>query len=141
MRMLIAATAFGAALAATPPLLRPIESGEPAANAPQQPSLTRQQARERADQRFDQFDLNHDGIVTREEVERLGPKLLFLRASTGRDLAPGIGGHTLRFLKHRFARVQAVTRQQFEAAFLAHFDQMDTNHDGILTTAERRQAR
>lgn len=98
--MLIAATAFGAALAATPPLLRPVDSGEPAANAPQQPSLTRDQARERADQRFDQFDLNHDGIVTREEVARLDPKLVFLRASTGRDFAPGIGGHTLRFLKH-----------------------------------------
>jgi hypothetical protein len=106
-----------------------------------QPDLTREQARERADQRFDQFDLNHDGIVTRQEVERLGPKLLFLRASTGRDFAPGIGGHTLRFLKHRFAGVQSATRPQFEAAFLAHFDQMDTSHDGILTAAERQQAR
>jgi hypothetical protein len=30
-----------------------------------------------------------------------------------------------------------VTEQQFEQAFLAHFDQMDANHDGILTAAER----
>jgi hypothetical protein len=66
--------------------------------------------------------------------------LLLLRASTGRDVAPGIGGHTLRFLKHRFAGLQAVTKQQFEDAFLAHFDEMDTNHDGILTVAERERA-
>ncbi|MFL6725557.1 MAG: hypothetical protein ACJ8FS_03455 [Sphingomicrobium sp.] len=67
--------------------------------------------------------------------------MLLLRASTGRDVAPGIGGHTLRFLERRFAGLQAVTRQQFEDAFLAHFDQMDVDHDGILTAAEREHAR
>jgi hypothetical protein len=109
--------------------------------AVQQPDLTREQARERADQLFERFDLNHDGFVTRGEAQSLGRKLLLLRASTGRDVAPGIGGHTLRFLKHRFVGLQAVTRQQFEEAFLAHFDEMDANHDGILTAAEREQAR
>ena len=106
-----------------------------------QPDLTRAQGQECADRLFEQFDLNHDGTVTREEAEVLGSKLLLIRASTGRDEAPGIGGHTLRFLRHRFAGLDSVTKPQFEAAFLAHFDEMDVNHDGILTAAERLQAR
>ncbi len=104
-------------------------------------SLTREQVRDRADQLFDRFDVNHDGYVTRSEAQVVGGKLLLLRASTGRDEAPGIGGHTLRFLRHRFAGLQAVTKPEFEAAFLAHFDQMDSNHDGVLTPDERLKAR
>jgi hypothetical protein len=134
MKILIAVAALGAAVAATQPAAQPLEPL-------QQPDLTREQALDRADQLFDRFDLNHDGTVTREEAQSLGRKLLLLRASTGRDVAPGIGGHTLRFLKHRFAGMHVVTKPQFEDAFLAHFDQMDTNHDGILTAAEREEAR
>jgi hypothetical protein len=104
------------------------------------PDLTRDEARERADQLFDRFDLNRDGIVTRLEAQHVGRKLLMQRAATGRDSAPGLGGHTLRFLERRFASADAVTRQQFEEAMLAHFDAMDSNHDGILTAAERQQA-
>ena len=113
---------------------------QPAAQSTGQPDITRAQAQQRAEHLFEQFDLNHDGQVTRQEAELLGSKLLLLRASTGRDQAPGIGGHTLRFLRHRFTGLEAVTEPQFEAAFLAHFDQMDINHDGILTWAERLQA-
>lgn len=126
--------AVAALTAATQPAAEPLEPL-------QQPDLAREQARDRADQLFDRFDLNHDGYATREEALSLGRKLLLLRASTGRDVAPGIGGHTLRFLKHRFAGMQAVTKQQFEDAFLAHFDEMDTNRDGVLTAAEREEAR
>jgi len=135
MKTVIAVTALGAAIAAAQP---PAQSFAP---TEQQPDLTREQALQRADARFDQFDVNRDGLVTREEASRVGRKLLLLRASTGRDVAPGIGGHTLRFLERRFAGLQAVTRQQFEDAFLAHFDQMDVDHDGILTAAEREHAR
>jgi hypothetical protein len=110
-------------------------------NAASQPDLTRAEAKARADQIFDRFDLNQDGLVTRQEAELLGRKLLLLRASTGRDVAPGIGGHTLRFLRKRFSGMDAVNKQQFEDAFLAHFDAMDANHDGILTAAERKEAR
>ena len=132
MKMLIAAAALGAAALAQPSAQQVVA---------QQPDLTREQARDRADQLFDRFDLNRDGFVTRQEAQSLGRKLLLLRASTGRDVAPGIGGHTLRFLEHRFRGLEAVTKQQFEAAFLAHFDEMDTDRDGILTAAEREQAR
>jgi hypothetical protein len=133
MKTLIAACALGAAIIATQPAAQPVVPL-------QQPDLTREQARDRADQLFDRFDLNHDGFVTREEAQSLGRKLLLQRAATGRDVAPGIGGHTLRFLKRRFTGLQAVTKPQFEGAFLAHFDEMDVNRDGILTAAEREQA-
>jgi Ca2+-binding EF-hand superfamily protein len=106
-------------------------------SAGQQPDLTRHQALERAQQLFSTFDVNHDGVVTRKEAETVGRRLLLQRAATGRDVAPGIGGHTLRFLEHAFTGMQSVTEQQFEQAMLVHFDQMDTNHDGILTAAER----
>ena len=103
--------------------------------------LTRNQALERADQLFDRFDLNHDGVVTGKEEQSLGRRLLMQRAATGRDVAPGIGGHTLRFLEHTFAGMQSVTERQFEEAMLAHFDQMDVNRDGVLTAAEREDGR
>jgi len=103
--------------------------------------LTRDQARDRADALFAAFDRNGDGVVTRDEAKSACKKLMLERAATGRDSAPGIGGHTLRFLEKRFASAEAVTKAQFEAALLAHFDEMDTNHDGILTAVERQKAR
>jgi Ca2+-binding EF-hand superfamily protein len=134
MKILILGAALVAALGATQLAFQHVQLTE------QQPSLSREEVRERADHLFERFDVNHDGFVTRGEAAILGRKLLLLRAATGRDVAPGIGGHTLRFLEHRFAGVQAVTKQQFEDAFLAHFDQMDVNHDGILTAGERTDA-
>jgi len=131
MKRLLSAIAFLAAATAAPAFTQPAD------NSPPQPNLTRSRALERADQLFDRFDLNHDGIVTRDEAERLGRKLMLQRAASGRDPAHGLGGHTLRFLKHRFAGVDGVRRQQFEEAMLEHFDEMDVNHDGILTDAER----
>jgi hypothetical protein len=132
MKIFIPVCALVAAIAAPQPAAHQLE-------IPRQSDLTREQALQRADERFDQFDLNHDGVVTREEAQRLGPKLLLRRAMTGRDVAAGIGGHTLRFLKRRFAGVEAVTKEQFEAAFLAHFDEMDVNHDGVLSPEEREE--
>jgi Ca2+-binding EF-hand superfamily protein len=107
----------------------------------QQPDITREQARSRAQQLFAMFDVNHDGVVTRTQARSVGMRLLMRRAATGRDVAPGIGGHTLRYLETAFSGMQSVTEQQFEDAFLAHFDQMDANHDGILTGAERQNGR
>lgn len=106
-----------------------------------QRDITRQQAQQIADRLFQRFDLNHDGIVTREEAKQVGGSLLAERAASGKDGAPGLGGHTLRFLERTFADAQSVTEQQFDQAMLAHFDQMDLNHDGVVTADERQQAR
>ena len=75
MKMLIIASAFGATVAATQPVAQPLQPL-------QQRNLSRAQARDRADQLFERFDLNHDGYVTRGEAQLLGGKLLLLRAST-----------------------------------------------------------
>ena len=56
------------------------------------PDITREQARARAQQLFATFDVNGDGIVTRQEARTVGSRLLLQRAATGRDAAPGIGG-------------------------------------------------
>jgi len=40
-----------------------------------------------------------------------------------------------------FASGSSLTQQQMEAQALARFDAMDLNHDGIVTAAERQQAR
>ena len=101
------------------------------------PDITREQARARAQQLFATFDVNGDGIVTREEAKTVGRRLLLQHAATGRDTAPGIGGRTRKYLENAFAGMQWVTEQQFDDAFLAHFDEMDTNHDEILTSTER----
>jgi len=101
--------------------------------------ITRQQAMQRADRLFDLLDVNHDGLLIRSEAERAGAQLRAQRASSGTDVAPGIGGHTARYLEHRFAGARSVTREQLQRGMLAHFDQMDLNRDGVLTANEREQ--
>ena len=130
--MLPALIALAIAISAVP---------SPATDANPPADLTRDEARNRADGLFATFDTNGDGIVTREEAQHEGKKLMLRRAATGHDAAPGIGGHTLRFLEQRFAKAESITKAEFEDAFLAHFDEMDTNHDGILTAIERQKAR
>src|SRR6476469_6559593 len=114
-----------------------ISAALPANDPARQPDLSRAEALVRADQLFARFDRNGDGLVTREEAFTEGRKLMLRHLATGRDSARGLGGHTLNYLKARFGGAEVVTRAQFEAAWLAHFDAMDTNHDGILTAAER----
>ena len=132
MKIIFAFAALAATLGAIQAGAQSTVDGSPLTN------LTRPQALERADRLFDQFDVNHDGVVTRQEAQQVGARLEKARMLTGRDVAPGLGGHTLRFLRRRFAGMESVARNQFEAAMLAHFDEMDTDHDGILTPAERK---
>ncbi len=101
--------------------------------------ITRQEAVHRADRLFDALDVNHDGVLTRSEATTAGSELKAERAETGVDVAPGVGGHTGRYMKHHFALETSITRDRFDRAFMAHFDKMDRNHDGILTAEERAQ--
>jgi len=111
----------------------------PGALAPDNEPITREMALQRADSLFEQLDMNHDGLLTPREVLLAGGKLRAERASTGVDVAPGIGGQTARYMKRRFAGARSISREQFEAGMLAHFDEMDRDHDGVLTAAERAQ--
>ncbi len=104
-------------------------------------NITCAQALQRADGLFDQFDTDHDGKITWHEAKSVGKQLMAERMALHRDVAPGLGGHTLRYLEQTFANSEFIDRQQFEQAMLAHFDQMDVNHDGILTPAERSEGK
>lgn len=116
-------------------------SAQPATVAADLAPITRDQALKRADALFLLLDLNHDGVVTRDEAIQATSQLKAEAKATGRDVAPGIGGHTARFLARRFAGAESIDRQQFEQAMLAHFDHLDLNHDGVLSTDEREQAK
>lgn len=88
--------------------------------------MTRQQAQQKADSMFRRFDINHDGVVTRQEAEQA---------------AAQFGGRGERMIDRVFGTAQSLTLQQFEAQSLARFDRDDLNHDGVVTAAERQQAR
>ena len=91
--------------------------------------MTRAQALEMADHMFQRFDLNHDGVVTRDEAEQARQQMGF--ASKRAE----------KMIDRIFGTAQSITRQQFEAQQLARFDRDDLNHDGVVTAAERQQAR
>jgi hypothetical protein len=88
--------------------------------------MTRAQAQQMADGMFKRFDLNHDGVVTRQEADQA---------------ASQFGGRAERMVERVFGTAQSLTLQQFEAQQLARFDRDDLNHDGVVTVAERQQAR
>jgi hypothetical protein len=77
---------------------------------------------------FRRLDLNHDGVVTREEAEQAGQQF-------------GGGKRVGKLIDRTFGAAQSLTLQQFEAQALARFDRDDLNHDGTVTAAERQQAR
>jgi EF hand domain-containing protein len=90
--------------------------------------MTRAQAQQMADSMFQRFDLNHDGVITRQEAEQAGQQF-------------GGGDRVERLIDRTFGTAQSLTLQQFEAQQLARFDRDDLNHDGVVTVAERQQAR
>ena len=122
MKTLVVAIALGAMIISTEALAQ--ESG--GRGGWMQQDMTRAQAQQRADAMFQRFDLNHDGVVTRQEAEQA---------------AAQFGGRGERMINRLFAGAQSITLQQAEAQALARFDRDDLNHDGVVTVAERQQAR
>ncbi len=96
--------------------------------------ISRQQAQQFANRTFERFDLNHDGVITREEAEQARAQLT--QGSGGKRAAK-----SQKMIDRLFGTNQSVTKSQFETMALARFDKEDTNHDGTVTTAERQQAR
>jgi len=98
---------------------------------------TRQEAQQRSDMMFQMLDANHDGTVTRAEADQA---LAQFQASRGAENG-GRGGRLQAMITQAFGTSQSLTLQQFEAQSLARFDAADLNHDGVVTAAERQQAR
>jgi len=90
--------------------------------------MTRAQAQQQADGMFQRFDINHDGVVTLQEAEQVASQF-------------GGGDRIQRMIDRTFGAAQSLTLPQFEAQALARFDRDDLNHDGVVTVAERQQAR
>jgi Ca2+-binding EF-hand superfamily protein len=132
MKRLLVTIALGATIFSTQALAQ--DAGAPRAGGPggggrAQRDTTRAQALQMADRMFDRFDLNHDGTVTRQEAEQARAQL-------------GFGSERVeKMIARTFGDAQSLTRQQFEAQALARFDRDDLNHDGVVTAAERQQAR
>ena len=96
--------------------------------------MTRAQAQQMADGMFQRFDLNHDGVLTRQEAEQAAAQL-----GGGDDSRRGARAE--RRIARLFGDQQSVTLAQAEAEALARFDAEDLNHDGIVSGDEREQAR
>lgn len=122
MKTLLVSIALGACVLSTQALAQ--DAGEPAGHM--QKDMTRAEAQQRADAIFQRIDLNHDGVVTRQEAEQA---------------AAEFGGRGQKMIDRLFGDAQSITLQQAETQALARFDRDDLNHDGIVTAAERQQAR
>ena len=127
MKRLLATIALGATIVSTQAIAQdePVGGGR---GGQMMQDMTRDQARQRADHMFQRFDLNHDGVVTREEAQQVLSQL-------------GAGNRGERMIDRMFGASQSITVQQAEAQALARFDREDLNHDGIVTAAEREQER
>jgi len=123
MRKLLATIALGATIISTQALAQDQHAGR---GGWMQQDMTRQQAQQMADQMFQRFDTNHDGVLTRQEAEQA---------------ASQFGSRGARMLDRMFGDAQSLTLQQAEAQALARFDAQDLNHDGTVTAAEREQSR
>lgn len=98
---------------------------------------------------FDKMDANHDGSISRDEfmaAHQKGPMDGPGEGPMGgtKDGHHGKRGHDrMGQMMMRMADADkdgTVTKDEFVAAALKHFDQMDTNHDGTVTPAERKAA-
>ena len=101
---------------------------------------SRQQAQQMADTMFQRFDINRDGVLTRDEAQQALSQATNAR---GGDAGEGdqAGGRAQRMLGRMFGDAASVTLAQFEGQALARFDREDLNRDGVVTAAERQQAR
>jgi len=126
MKTLLVAAALGATIISTQAFAQEDGGRHHSHGGLMQQDVTRQQAKEMADKLFQRLDTNHDGTLTREEAEQA---------------AAQFGDRAQHMVDRLFGDAQSITLQQAEAQALARFDSQDLNHDGVLTAAEREQAR
>jgi hypothetical protein len=125
MKELLAAVALGATIISTQAVAQDEHGGR---GGWAQKDMTRQEAQQMADSMFQRFDTNHDGTVTRDEAQQALSQF-------------GGGNRAQHILDRMFGDAQSLTLQQAEAQALTRFDRDDLNHDGVVTAAERQQAR
>ena len=92
-----------------------------------------------ADTMFQRFDINRDGVLTRDEAQQALSQATSARPNSGEG--DQSGGRAQRMLGRMFGDAPSVTLAQFEGQALARFDREDLNRDGVVTAAERQQAR
>lgn len=126
MKKWLVTIALGATMISTQALAQ--EGGGEGRGGRAMQDQTRADAQQRADAMFQRFDINHDGVVTRQEAEQAAAQF-------------GAGGRAAKMIDRVFGTAQSLTLQQFEAQELARFDRDDLNHDGVVTAAERQQVR
>ncbi|MBC7770585.1 MAG: hypothetical protein H7124_17525 [Phycisphaerales bacterium] len=112
------------------------------------------QAPERGVSRLWQGDANSDGVVTRQEFDAArsaqftqldGDNNGQLTREEMREMRGARGGHHgRRGGGHQLARADAnndgnITRDEFLARPIAHFDRLDANDDGVIAASERPQ--
>jgi hypothetical protein len=146
MRKMLFAAVLGTTILATPAgaqwTPQPAMPVPPVQTAPQgghvgghmQVDRTRQQAQQDADAMFQRYDVNHDGVVTRDEAQQALAQWAAAHGGGGEG-----AGRAQRMLDRMFAGAPSATLQQFEAQALARFDRQDLNHDGVVTADERHQ--
>ena len=132
MKKFLVSIALGAAAIAVPALAQMPGGGF------MQRDQTRAEAQQRADMMFQMMDTNKDGAVTKAEANQA---LAQFQSMRGGDNGGRGGGRMQRMIDEAFAGAPSLTLQQFEAQALARFDAADLNHDGVVTAAERQQAR
>ena len=100
-------------------------------------------------QMFDMADTNHDGSLSRGEFMAAHQRGPMGEHGPDGDSGPGAkhggrhGGGMGGMMMHMADTNKdgAVSKDEFLAAHVKHFDIMDANHDGQLTKAERQAAR
>ena len=103
-----------------------------------------QRRTQRRDAAFAKLDSNHDGSISRAEFDAARPERpARMDAAAGHNWRQRGMWHGAAMMRGEFAafRNQPVTRTQFVEAGLARFDRVDTNHDGVISSAERDAAR
>ena len=86
-------------------------------------------ARARLQAEFTRLDTNKDGQLSQAEFLAAAPQPSALVAEMAKPIAA--------LDKNKDGRI---TADEFRAPQLAAFDRLDTNHDGVLSTAERQAA-
>lgn len=99
---------------------------------------TRADAEAKAAQMFGSMDLNHDGFVTVEEVSAY---ILARRPKTHGGVLPPVSALAKAMMADADTDKDGrVSAEESKAAADRGFDEVDTNHDGVISPVERMAA-